>query len=240
MKTLANQFAERGPWITSFVVNGQVYGGGYDAENDGRFPEFRKRYPHPRRVLELGCLEGGHTIPLARRAGEVVAIDSRADNIQKAEFVRDLYDLQNITFITADLESYPLESLGIFDVVFNVGLLYHLPEPWKLLEQIAPLTKHMFLWTHVAPAKWWYSNRGGYKGMIYAEGGVPDPLSGMSQTSFWPTEKELVRMLEDSGFMNVDVIDVDRQHKHGPAILLACDSRVTANAELQSVAGGVS
>ena len=239
MKTLANQFAERGPWVTAFEINGQVYGGQYSAENDDRLPEFFKRYPRPGRVLELGCLEGGHTIPLARRADHVVAIDSRPENIRRAEFVRDLYDVSNVTFITADLENFSLESLGSFDVVFNVGLLYHLPEPWKLLEEIAPRTKHMFLWTHIAPSKWWYTQRGGYKGTVYEEGGVPDPLSGMSKTSFWPTERDLLKMLDHAGFSHSEVIDIDQSHKHGPAILLSCRSRVAVPSSVESMAGGI-
>lgn len=224
MTTLSDRFAELGPWVTRFEVDGASLGGSYSAERDDRLDYFFRVNPKPGRVLELGCLEGGHSLVLARRASHVVAVDARADNIERARFVQGFFGTPNISFVQADLEAFPLASLGEFDVVFNVGLLYHLPEPWRLLEQLALLAEHLFLWTHVAPWKWRSETVNGYRGVTYPEGGVADPLSGMSPTSFWPTRAELLRMLADCGFGQVEVLRDEPNHPHGPAILLAARS----------------
>lgn len=38
--------------------------------------------------------------------------------------------------------------LGQFDAVFCSGLLCHLPEPWKLIEQMPRIAPKLFIWTH--------------------------------------------------------------------------------------------
>lgn len=230
MTTLEAQFESLAPWITSFAIQGRTLGGAYNAEADGRMAHFFHRFPCPGRVLELGCLEGGHTIPLARKADEVVAIDCRQENIEKARFIQRISGVGNIRFLVADLESFDVASLGRFHVVFNVGVLYHLVEPWRLLHSLAKITASMFLWTHIAPSRWLCVRRGGYRGRMYPEGGVEDPLSGLHPKSFWPTQSELVRMLSDAGFVDTEIIEFEKHHPHGPAILLACRSRAAATA----------
>ena len=232
MRALRKEFQNRGPWITGFEIDGKRYGGAYHAERDDRLAKFFDLFPEPGRVLELGFLEGGHTFPIAKVADEVVAIDSRECNRRRAEWLRDtVYRQRNITFLEANLEQFDYAPLGGFDVVFNVGLLYHLPNPWAALARLATVAPAMYLWTHVAPDQLSGAERGGYGGMAYEEMGVEDPLSGMSSTSFWPTVDELVRMLEDHGFADCRILDEDFTHRHGPSILLVCRSARFVEAE---------
>jgi tRNA (mo5U34)-methyltransferase len=216
------EFQQRGPWVTRFDFQGESLGGNYHAAHDRRLQQFFERFPHAARTLELGCLEGGHSVEIARHADRVTAIDCRPDNIERAKFVASFLGRRNIDFILADLETFPLASLGTFDVIFNVGLLYHLPEPWRLVADLAKLAPSMFLWTHTAAPNAKLVERGGFIGQVYQEGGAADPLSGLSDTSFWPTPDELERMLHQAGFTQIDIIEDDPRHPHGPAVTLAC------------------
>ncbi|MBY0586139.1 class I SAM-dependent methyltransferase [bacterium] len=217
-----DEFRKRGPWVTRFDIEGETLGGQYHAATDQRLKQFFDRFPHPARVLELGCLEGGHSVEIARAADHVTAIDSRVDNIERARFIASFFGRSNVDFILADLERFPLTSLGTFDVIFNVGLLYHLPEPWRLVDELAKIGKSMFLWTHTADPSATIVEREGFMGQVYKEGGTRDPLSGMSATSFWPTPDSLERMLALAGFKYIDIVDVDATHPHGPAVTLVC------------------
>jgi hypothetical protein len=172
----------------------------------------------------LGCLEGGHTLAIARAAIEVVAVDARPENISKARLMQRVYGAGNVRFVEADLDALDPAELGAFDVAFNVGLLYHLAAPWRLLAGLASSCRAMFLWTHVARSVVWGVRRGGYRGRLYREGGFADPLSGLSPRSFWPTQKELLRMIRDAGFGEIEILDLDHSHPHGPAVLLTCRS----------------
>ncbi|MFO0945352.1 MAG: class I SAM-dependent methyltransferase [Planctomycetota bacterium] len=229
MESLTAEFATRGPWVTRFHISGQALGGEYLAAADPRLHAFLRRFPRPGRILELGCLEGGHTLTLARVALEVVALEARAFNLEKARWLADVCKLNNIQFLEADLEQFSFDALGKFDVIFNVGLLYHLRRPWELLEKLSKVAPAMFLWTHVAPS--WRRTKGrvrlqlaGYRGDVYAELGPEDPLSGTRDDSFWPTMRSLRKMLVDSGFPSITVLEKDPKHPHGPAVLLLCQS----------------
>jgi quinol monooxygenase YgiN len=220
------EFHARGPWVTGFTLGGRVLGGGYLAEADQRLQWFCERFPRPGRILELGALEGGHTFSLARAAEHVVAIESRPENLKRARWLqREVFRQPNITFVEANLETFDLAALGHFDVAFNCGVLYHLPRPWELLARLAPQTAAMFVWTHVASPHRANIHREGYRGMRYREWGMRDPLSGMSGHSFWPTLEELRRMLHETGFEDIELVEQDPTHPDGPGVTLTCRSR---------------
>jgi SAM-dependent methyltransferase len=222
-RRLDAEFAALGRWITRFAIDGTEYGGSYDALGDPRLDLFFRCFPNVRSILELGSLEGGHTLGLAARPDveRVLGVEGRPENVRKAEFVRDLLGATNVAFVTADLETAHLSDLGRFDAVFCVGLLYHLPAPWALLSEVARVSDRLFLWTHLAEEAQASDVIAGYRGTTYREAGLEDPLSGLSPTSFWPTRASLIEMLGRSGFRKVQVIEADPAHPHGSCLTLA-------------------
>lgn len=210
------------PWVYKFRIEGADYGGSVSAVGDVRLEQFFRFVPHPRRILELGSLEGAHTIQLAARSGveEVIAIEGRAANIVKAELVRRALRVSNVKFVQANLEEADLNRFGKFDAVFCVGLLYHLPEPWKLLEQLPRIAPHLFVWTHYADDQAANEIRGDYRGQLHREGGPEEPLSGMSETAFWPTLRALQQMLTASGYAAINILQDDVAHQNARAVTL--------------------
>ncbi len=150
MNELASDFARLAPWVFKFRINGADYGGEISAVEDERLEQFFRFAPKAARILELGSLEGAHTVQLAARTGvtDVVAIEGRAANIAKAELVQRSLGVANATFVLANLEKADLASYGRFDAVFCSGLLYHLPEPWKLIQALPHAAPKLFVWTH--------------------------------------------------------------------------------------------
>ena len=219
MDQLEEEFAKRGPWRTRFEIDGRSYGGNFVAKDDRRIQGFFECFPKPGRVLELGCREGGHTLLLANVASEVVAIDSRLENLERAKWASNLLNVSNVRFVKANLETFDFAGLGQFDTILNCGLLYHLPEPWDLLRRLKAVGQKMFLATHLAPTEGHPAQnkcrdgvpifscieQNGYPGVLYREN-LGFPQSGMSQHSFWPTRDALLRMLSDAEFESVRVI----------------------------------
>lgn len=220
---LRAEFEKRGPWVTKFVIGGEEYGGRVDASNDVRVDHFFRFFPDARRILELGSLEGGHTLNLANRPGveRVLGIEGREESVERARFVSELLGAGNVDFAVANLETAELASFGEFDAVFCSGLLYHLPRPWELVEQVSRVSPNLLIWTHYAKDEAANGTANGYKGMTYEEGGRAEPLSGMSPTSFWPTLGGLQRMLREHGYEEIHLIQDNPNHPHGPAITLA-------------------
>ncbi|MEY2493349.1 MAG: hypothetical protein QOH24_2300, partial [Verrucomicrobiota bacterium] len=182
---LAEKFAKLGPWVFQFRIDGENYGGGISAAGDARVERFFRFAPSAATILELGSLEGAHSFILAERPGvqRVLALEGREANLRKARFVQELLKIHNVEFFQANLEYADLTALGKFDAVFCCGLLYHLPEPWKLLVQLPAVAPRLFIWTQYAAEEEARDFSDGLRGKIHVEGGPDEPLSGMSSTA---------------------------------------------------------
>lgn len=220
---IAEGFRRRRPWITRFFINGRSYGNEASmVHRDAALGQFFIQFPAARSVLELGSLEGAHTFYLARHPGQrrVVAIEGRQYNVEKARFVQDLTTVTNICFLHGNLETMDLTSLGRFDAIFCAGLLYHLPEPWKLIRRLSEVSSNLFLRTHYATEANANHVANGFLGYRYREQGYHDPCSGLSDDSFWPTLDALQHMLAINGFPEITVIE-DYLHRNGAMVTLA-------------------
>jgi SAM-dependent methyltransferase len=225
-RNLSAEFAERGPWVYQFEIAGEIYGGGISAVGDERVERFFRYAPNATTILELGALEGAHTFIFAKRPGvkRVVALEGREKNLRKARFVQEALEIRNVEFAQANLEEAALDRFGKFDAIFCCGLLYHLPEPWRLLEQLPAIAPVLFLWTQYAAEEEARDLGNGLWGKTHVEGGADEPLSGMSPTATWLTLPSLRDLLRDCGYKSVDVIHDDVAHPNGPAVTIGARS----------------
>jgi hypothetical protein len=219
--SLEAEFAARAPWVTRFIIEGKAYGGELDLRHDPALALFAAAFPRAKMVLELGPLEGGRTFALAGlpHVKRILAVEGRRANIAKARFVQSLLGVERIQWIEANLETAVLEKLGRFDVIFSSGVLYHLPEPWQLIEQCARASPSLFLSTHFTASP--IETRHGLAGTPVAEGGVDEPLSGLSPTSFWLSQESLMQVLAASNYTSIEVLLTDTLNPNGPWIILA-------------------
>jgi tRNA (mo5U34)-methyltransferase len=100
-------------------------------------------------VLDIGCYDGFYTFEAYRRGAQrVVATDHY---IWQDPRCRRCFDLAR-QIIAPDLEAYDLsikdvlsETLGTFDIVLFLGVLYHVRDPLQVLEQIASLANDVLV-----------------------------------------------------------------------------------------------
>ncbi len=126
------------------------------------------------------------------------------------------------------MEKAELRDLGNFDAIYCCGLLYHLPAPWRLVQQFAAVSQHLFLWTHYCRDSEVDISVDGFEGRMLPEGGIDEPLSGLSPHSFWPTIGALVNMLTAAGFPVLDILSDDPTQSDGPAITIVAFGYVPA------------
>jgi hypothetical protein len=186
------------------------------------------------RVLEPGPYEGHHSILLEKMGvRENIAFESRKENLRKCERIKEKYGLERTKFLSGNIEDFyngaaqPPFS-GTFDLVFCLGVLYHVPDPGKALAWFRSQAKTLFLGTHYpddsnAPLRYVYGGKS-YHAKEYHEGGIGDPISGMSPISVQPTEKDLLRLLRDVGYSRVDVLGRDLQNGGQHITILASES----------------
>ena len=219
---LTAEFEKLAPWIFQFRIDGHDYGGAISAVGDMRVDQFFRFAPDAARILELGALEGAHTFILAEHPGvkRVVALEGREANLRKARFVQELLRVENAEFAQINLENGDPTAFGNFDAVFCSGLLYHLPEPWRLIKQLPAIAPKLFIWTHYATESEAQVLPDGRRGKIHFEGGPDEPLSGMSPTATWLTLGSLISTLTASGYKSVEIIFNDPEHPSAPAVTI--------------------
>jgi predicted RNA methylase len=169
------------------------------------------------RVLDLACLEGLYGIELARQGAEVVSIEVRQANLEKARFAKEVLGLANLTLVQDDVRNLSAEKYGSFDVVLCLGLLYHLdaPDVFQFLEKMSEVCRRMALIdTHVAVQVTRSCQHRGreYHGLSYAEH-LPEATAEQKEKalwssldnvkSFWFTRPSLYNILSSIGFTSV-------------------------------------
>ena len=219
-ETLLAEFERRGPWVTGFERDGKVYG----------MPAFTPAgimerhafacFPQARSVMELGCLEAGRTRYLAAWARHVLGVDGRRDNLERARWIAELYGLDNVELLPPWNLEDGLPEAPACDLIYCVGVLYHMPRPWELIAAMAARCPNLFLWTHIAADEEATETIHGRRYKRYREFGLGDPLSGMSAESLWPTRAALLDLLASVGY-TIGHIE-DDAHKHGSAVTIAC------------------
>lgn len=219
---LLHEFEKRGHWVTRFLFDNFEYGGSYKAWLDIRLNMFKNEFPKFEHVLELGSLEGGHSVELAKDY-KVTAIEGREENIIKAKFIADLYKVKKsrLKFIQLNLDDSSLVEFWKCDVVFCVGILYHLKDPKQFLSKLKKITDNIFIWTHVVHENEAKDVENGYNGVRISESNVHS-TDGMTDSTFWFTKDSLIQCLKDVGFNEPKILWDHPDHPIKPAITLCC------------------
>ncbi len=119
----------------------------------GDFPLVKWRQIEPyipadlrgQRVLDIGCNAGFYSFELARRGADVLAIDIDAHYLRQARWAARRFDLQErIQFQQASV--YDLaRSTERFDIVWFLGVLYHLRHPLLALDILREVTANLLV-----------------------------------------------------------------------------------------------
>jgi SAM-dependent methyltransferase len=168
-----------------------------------------------KRIVDLGCLEGGYTVEFARMGMDALGIEVRQTNFAACEHVKAHVDLPNLRFARDDV--WNIQKYGEFDAIFCSGLLYHLDRPLEFLKMISPLCgRVIILNTHVArePPNSNFSlgemtEHEGASGKWYHEFDPASPdldqeeirwSSWGNPQSFWPRQEYILDTLRQAGF----------------------------------------
>lgn len=167
------------------------------------------------RVADLGCLEGGYAVALARAGYDTVGLEGREENFACCEYVADRIGLPNLRFVHDDVRN--LAVYGQFDAVLCIGLLYHLDLPAAYIDLLGRCTRRLLiLQTHYASdvvaedcnLGEWTTNEG-RRGRWCLEVGEPvDEVTLVAnrwasignRRSFWLEKCELIQAVRDAGF----------------------------------------
>ena len=108
-----------------------------------------------KRVLDIACNSGYWSIQCALLGAEVVGFDARPELIAQADLIKSIVGVSNVKFIVLDIKDMCPETLGgTFDIVLNMGILFHVSDPLSVLQQSTAMSrKQILLDTIVFPSK---------------------------------------------------------------------------------------
>ncbi len=94
------------------------------------------------RVFDAASNAGSFSVETARLgASHVLGFDVVDRYVEQANFVKTALGVENVEFTKMDLYEHSEESVGMFDVTFCFGLLYHLEDPVDGMRKLASVTR---------------------------------------------------------------------------------------------------
>jgi 2-polyprenyl-3-methyl-5-hydroxy-6-metoxy-1,4-benzoquinol methylase len=120
--------------------------------------EFFNEFPLPElapmksQILDIGAADGDLAFFLERHGYKVQIVDNAPTNFNQLKGAKALKKLLKSR---VGIHNLDLDALGItlpkshYEVVFFLGILYHLKNPYAILEQLSSITKYMFLSTRI-------------------------------------------------------------------------------------------
>jgi tRNA (mo5U34)-methyltransferase len=164
-----------------------------------------------RTLLDIGCWDGAYSLEATRRGAKATAADhfvwhqSWGDR-RCIDLVRQ-HLAPSLQIVDADLPDLTAERFGRFDVVLFLGVLYHLRDPLRALEQVAQLAGD----TLVVETR--MTLRYVRKPVMQFH---PGSTLGNDPTNWWTPNRRCVEaMLRDLGFKQVRFTQPDWRWRRG-------------------------
>jgi SAM-dependent methyltransferase len=147
-------------------------------------------------VLDIGCNAGFFSMDIAGRgAAHVDGVDLRAQNIKQATWVAGHYGMSNVEFHVSDVSEFALDRQ--FDVVLNLGVLYHVVDPFDLLRRTYELCRHFAIVDSVCcvePVSAYF---------VFGQKDVESATEGRDSFELHPTYRAVIDTIKWAGFRHV-------------------------------------
>ena len=163
------------------------------------------------RVLDVGCGDGDVAFFLESLGAQVDAVDHPATNYNRMEGVRTLARALNspVRIHAADIDNRPALPASGYGLGIMLGVLYHLKNPYLVLETLARNVRHLYMSTRIASRTPDRKLGFGAYPLAYL---VDDRELNDDPTNFWIfSEEALKRVIRRSGW------NVVRSFTAGPA-----------------------
>ena len=99
-----------------------------------------------KRVLDIACNSGFWSFQCALLGAEVVGFDARPELIEQANLLKKITGIENVEFREYNFWKMTPEAFdGQFDIVLNLGILYHLSSPLEAMLLTRSMAKEHIL-----------------------------------------------------------------------------------------------
>jgi len=174
-----------------------------------------------------------------RGARNVVAVEANKRAFLKCLCVKEILNLNKVTFKLGDFLPFMRNNSSKFDMIFASGVLYHLEEPIELVKSASKLSDRIFIWTHYYDKNILSKNKNlshkfkrvssfKYDGVLYeySTQSYKKALDwvgfcgGSKPVSKWLTKESVIKALRQYGFNDIQISFEHPDHPNGPAFAL--------------------
>lgn len=122
-------------WYQKMDLDGVITNPTFEGGGDFVWEKIKTFLPESlegKRILDVGCSSGYYSVQSSLiGAKEVIGIEILKRDYGEALFVKEFFEEKynrklNVNFINKDISDVDLKSLGKFDYVFAIAVLYHL------------------------------------------------------------------------------------------------------------------
>lgn len=157
-------------------------------------------------LVDFASNWGAFSIDMASRGlKECVGFDIRPENVRKARALTEYLDIENASFLECDV--YDAErTLGRkFDIVYNLGLMYHITDPFRMMKATYDICNKMAVVDTLA-------TREPFSGFLNNH--VPSSsqaghAKGVKEIELRPTYRAIIDLMRAAGFKDLIEVTAD-------------------------------
>jgi len=164
-----------------------------------------------KRVIDVACNSGGFSVEAVKNGAEhVLGFDVADRYLEQANFIKRALGMNQLEFKKMAMEDCDEQHIGMYDIAFCFGILYHLENPVFAMKKLASVTREIML-VDATVIKTPLSRNSMWKMNIPRVVETDDK----STTALWRTEKRcqfkpnvraVIDLLNVLGFSKVDII----------------------------------
>ncbi len=168
------------------------------------------------------------------KADDVLAIDARPEHVADTTLMRDALGLSTLRVQQSDVHALEPATLGKFDLVLMLGLIYHLENPIGALRHAHALTRQAcVVETQVVPGMSGMVDYGSYRfvrplkgsfGIIDETDDTHGPEASTTGICLVPSTEALIWSMRKIGFARVEILppppNAYEQLLHGKRVMV--------------------
>ena len=169
-------------------------------------------------AIDLASHQGWFAVNMAKAGfAPVLGIDARQSHVDDSKLISEIYEMEQLSFQKGDIHEQNPDTVGQFDVVLMLGLLYHLENPVGALRVCRSLCKNMcIIETQIVPGMTGYVDYGSYQyvrplkgsfGIIDEMDDTHGPEASVTGICMVPSLDALMWLLEKVGFSHATVLE---------------------------------
>ncbi|WP_448955313.1 class I SAM-dependent methyltransferase [Labrys neptuniae] len=189
-------------------------------------------------VLELGPLEGGHTVMLEQAGAFVEAVEANQLAYLRCLITKEIFGLSRSRIWLGDFVKWLESTQKTYDLIVASGVLYHANDPLGLIELIAERTDAVYFWTHFMDDR--YMPPSDPRRLVFAREPELQSFHGLEVRTYprtylnaarsaefcggptdahrWLHRDDILAALRAVGFTSIHLDHENPDHQFGPAI----------------------